>query len=627
MSNFTLNYHLDTTGSAFYSAVWDIDNTSTDFGQTWTDHVLNPYPNNTLLAGSGTFRFVDGLALSKEFAFSDVKLVTANTAQLGQVKTAILSVSFFGFLIPDVTSNPVSLFAKGLPFDLHPNPVNSDWAANNAVQTWTVDVTQYFKGINPLDIGSPFSISNYAPSAFALSFDHNAVIAVVGIDNGHGLGYALELTCITLTVTNVSPNFGSRFGGTHLTITGNGFSGSPIVLINGIACTSVVLVSDTIITCISPESSTTGNKVVTVTIGAESDVTKEFTYMGATITSTFPASGGVFGGASVAVYGTGFVDSGTVISVLFGSTPATGIFVLSDTVLSCINPAHDAGGVTISIEFNGSYIATSATDVFTYDSPFILENPTTTPIRIGDTIVVSSDITSPGMIGGVKQIQLSYINPITNLVQIIAINSDDSIIINGIFLNGVIVPGPNGVVWHNTYPIIIKRNNVLWLNVPFILLNYPVPINFSPIGFDPITFVPIKFSLKKLRFKKPSILLTVKFVGDGLQFSGSVLAGTLTVLLEDSSGIYTLDKDQTSDILYFRDGYTTNINMLMLPEEDMLYEDSFFDSLSYPYRILSPANLNEDEYEDFSVISTLQVVVNLLSTRIPSPFIKTAFLP
>jgi len=123
--------------------------------------------------------------------------------------------------------------------------------------------------------------------------------------------------------------------------------------------------------------------------------------------------------------------------------------------------------------------------------------------------------------------------------------------------------------------------------------------------------------------------VSVTFVGDGTQFSGSVAAGTLTILFDDPSGIYVLTAGQTNDLLYSRLGNTTNVSQIMLPQEDEVFENDTFGMLNYPYKILSQDDIDEDfsEIDSLSIIATPQVVTVLLGVEIPSPFIKTAFLP
>lgn len=66
------------------------------------------------------------------------------------------------------------------------------------------------------------------------------------------------------TLTSISPNVGGTVGGTAVTLTGTNFTGTTGVTIGGVACTSVVVVSATSITCVTPAGST-GDASVIVT--------------------------------------------------------------------------------------------------------------------------------------------------------------------------------------------------------------------------------------------------------------------------------------------------------------------------------------------------------------------------
>jgi hypothetical protein len=90
-------------------------------------------------------------------------------------------------------------------------------------------------------------------------------------------------------ITALTPSSGPVGGGTAVTITGTGFTGATSVTFDGQAATSVVVVSDTSITVVSPAH---GNGVVrvavTTPIGTSPDVVADnFTYgTGATATFT-----------------------------------------------------------------------------------------------------------------------------------------------------------------------------------------------------------------------------------------------------------------------------------------------------------------------------------------------------
>lgn len=317
-----------------------------------------------------------------------------------------------------------------------------------------------------------------------------------------------------------------------------------------------------------------------------------------------------------------------VKNVYFGSTPATNIFVFDDTSLSCDNPAHDKGPVTITVEMDDGSTGTSVGPIFTYEQySWNLENPTL-PRRVGDKIKFTANPGSEGTLRHILQIQFSYTPPGGSL-RVIAINT-------GIGFDGVQtvffkfnpltytpIPGPMDIVFNNVYPIFIQEPDLIFY----------IPIIFNPTGLDPTSFNQTGFNPLGFNFNPftdpAGTTVTITFIGDGTQFSGSIIAGTILVLPEDASGIYTLVRNKTNDTLYLRNGYTTDISLLMLPsEEDKIYEDDFFSLLSYPKKILSQSYLDEDyEAEDLSIISTLRVLVTLEDVEIPSPFIKTAFLP
>ena len=88
------------------------------------------------------------------------------------------------------------------------------------------------------------------------------------------------------TITSITPATGPIAGGSNITINGTNFKGATIVKVNGVAATSVVVVSATSITAKTPEG-TVGSKAVAVT-SAGGTVTKAnaFTY-----TSSFTGDG------------------------------------------------------------------------------------------------------------------------------------------------------------------------------------------------------------------------------------------------------------------------------------------------------------------------------------------------
>jgi hypothetical protein len=214
-----------------------------------------------------------------------------------------------------------------------------------------------------------------------------------------------------------------------------------------------------------------------------------------------------------------------------------------------------------------------------------------------------------------------------------------------------VIGGTQVIVWKNlevygTYDIIqaVVVKTRFTLQTAPVYVGDQVSVTSADGGLDTVTQVIAGSQIiNDFIFQTPNLLLfylpidlgtfsgpvTITLIGDGTQFSGSVNLGTLTVLYEDASGIYSLVNGQTNDILYFRQGYITDMSLIMLPDirEDEMYEDDFFSLLSYPSKILSSFDDEVDEQGDFSEISTSRAVFVTRSVEIPSPFVKTAFLP
>ena len=152
------------------------------------------------------------------------------------------------------------------------------------------------------------------------------------------------------TVTSVAPIGGSVAGGGTLTITGTGFltTGTTTVDLGGNACSSVVIVSVTEITCTIP-GGTAGSVAITVT---NSDMQtgalrSAYTYRAApTVASVFPLAGALAGGTNITLAGTGFVSGATVD---FGGSACSSVTVNSSTQITCSTTAHIAGMVDVEV--------------------------------------------------------------------------------------------------------------------------------------------------------------------------------------------------------------------------------------------------------------------------------------
>ena len=86
-----------------------------------------------------------------------------------------------------------------------------------------------------------------------------------------------------------------------------------------------------------------------------------------TVTALSPNAGGVTGGTSVIVTGTGFATGTTGTKFLFGTTRTTSVNCASSTECTVLSPAHAAGTVdVVAIVNKVSSLKQPPADSFTY---------------------------------------------------------------------------------------------------------------------------------------------------------------------------------------------------------------------------------------------------------------------
>ncbi|MEN9642893.1 MAG: hypothetical protein RIR77_2082 [Planctomycetota bacterium] len=124
-------------------------------------------------------------------------------------------------------------------------------------------------------------------------------------------------------ITSVSPNFGSQFGGTPITIVGSNLTGTTSVTIGGVAATNIAVTSATQVTAVTPFSATSGAKAVAVTTPSGTFSAPDlFTYTAAVPVLALTTNGSPCSlvGASVNVSAT---LSGVVTPILAGQINLT----------------------------------------------------------------------------------------------------------------------------------------------------------------------------------------------------------------------------------------------------------------------------------------------------------------
>lgn len=162
------------------------------------------------------------------------------------------------------------------------------------------------------------------------------------------------------TISAINPSQGPTTGGTTVTLTGTGMTGSTAVRFGSTNATSFTVNSATQITAVSPPRTAGAAAVIVVhPTGNSNSVT--FTYVVAqvpVVTGVAPSSGPTSGGTGVTLTGTGFTGATTIT---FAGVPATSFTVNSATQITAVTPAGSAGAAVVTVTTPGG---TSAPDAF-----------------------------------------------------------------------------------------------------------------------------------------------------------------------------------------------------------------------------------------------------------------------
>lgn len=223
------------------------------------------------------------------------------------------------------------------------------------------------------------------------------------------------------TVSAISPSTGPITGGTSVTITGTGFvtgttvnfieesGGTPVSDNVVLPATGVTVNGPTSLTVAAPAATEGTTYFVTVTTATGNSAYSTsgndvFTYspVAPTITAVSPASGGIAGGNSVTISGTGFYSGATVDFVQeSGGSPVVGgvtagatyVSVSGSTTITAVSPAVTSPGTYfVTVATPAGTTPTGANDVFTYSLlvPIVSSiSPSSGPIAGGTAVTIS----------------------------------------------------------------------------------------------------------------------------------------------------------------------------------------------------------------------------------------------
>lgn len=218
-----------------------------------------------------------------------------------------------------------------------------------------------------------------------------------GMDMSHSSGFFRYHSPVDLI--SVYPTSAPEDGGSKLLLTGSGFMDAA-----SLACvfsssqdgfwakTSAVFISDSLLSCQSP-SGRVGQTDLQVTnngIELSPSLVSFSLSSSSSVTVLWPSSGPIYGGTSVRVQGTAFIDSPCTFC-RFGDKVVSVDYVLDGTTVFCTSPSREESGqVAVEVTSNGQdWGISSAT--FTYVLPLMIKDvfPNIGPLAGGTAVRIS----------------------------------------------------------------------------------------------------------------------------------------------------------------------------------------------------------------------------------------------
>jgi len=212
---------------------------------------------------------------------------------------------------------------------------------------------------------------------------------VVTDTNGASVSGAKYTYIAPPAITSVSPSSGPTAGGTPVTISGSGFGTTTATntVTIGTAAATVTAASATSLTVTTPAGSAGAAAVVVTNTSDELSVSDAdaYTYVAApAVTVMSPTAGPAAGGTTVTITGANLTGA----AVKFGSNPATGVKVNSETSLEAVSPAG-AGKVPVTVTTAGGTSPTNALDEFTYAPTVTSIAPASGPEAGGTPVTIN----------------------------------------------------------------------------------------------------------------------------------------------------------------------------------------------------------------------------------------------
>ena len=185
-----------------------------------------------------------------------------------------------------------------------------------------------------------------------------------GVVNGFDLAIVLNSwgSCPG-TITSVTPLQGSILGGTQITINGTNLGGTVAVEVGGVACTSLQVLSTTLVKAVTPAGTAGAVAITIISAAGTGFAPSPYTYVQNSIASVTPNQGIFSGGTAITITGA-FLNGAT--SVRVGGVACTNVVAVNSTTVTAVTPAGSVGST--SVEVTGPKGTATAANAFTYIS-------------------------------------------------------------------------------------------------------------------------------------------------------------------------------------------------------------------------------------------------------------------
>jgi thiol-disulfide isomerase/thioredoxin len=201
-------------------------------------------------------------------------------------------------------------------------------------------------------------------------------------------------------ISVIKPPLGSTYGGEKIAIQGSFFgkvgqmtNESIQVMIGDFICEEATLITESLVTCITPEASSYGARDVVVKVFEKPSNLGVFTYSPLVVSKVEPASGATNGDYTIDVHGACFKGKEGMTSVRIGGVPCTDVELVNPSHLRCKVPEGSGANQNVAVSVvaqespNGQAETTPPNSAFSYKSPQIISaEPLSGPKR-GETMI------------------------------------------------------------------------------------------------------------------------------------------------------------------------------------------------------------------------------------------------